>query len=198
MQIQKIYDNLSKKHINFVQKLSSKNFSYLGEGSTRIAYSRNNIVIKIPLNEVGLVDNLIEACAYRVYRNKPFSNGIIPAPNKYLKNGCLMMVKVDKPGMWNRNNCVPDWVYHVDSVQAGIYKNRIVAYDYSLDIPERIQWEKLINYTVDPDFNWRNCYSKRNNVGLSIWDRMYIPQILTNLKARTFFKKTLNQYAREV
>jgi hypothetical protein len=37
---------------------------------------------------------------------------------------------------------IPDWVKMVDADQVGMYKGRVVAYDFALDLEERYKWEQ--------------------------------------------------------
>lgn len=125
---------------SFVEQLESKGFYYLGSGSFRKTWARKNVVVKIPSNLDGVVDNRVEASVWRRYRNQPNSFGYHFAPCRLLPNGCLMMVKVEWRDMRDEDRA--EWIRFIDSNQVGKYKGRVVAYDYALDVPERIQLEK--------------------------------------------------------
>jgi hypothetical protein len=121
----------------FADYLVSVGFRYLNQGSFRQVYERGSVVIKIPVNRNGMIDNRAEARAYQKYKNNPTSKGVYLMPCRLLPNGCLMMRKFEE-GPYQR----PDWSHLVDGHQLGRYKGRIVAYDYALDLVDRFQWEK--------------------------------------------------------
>ncbi|CAB4196677.1 hypothetical protein UFOVP1290_197 [uncultured Caudovirales phage] len=133
---QEFEDNFAK----FVSYLESKGFYYIGAGSFRHVYCRNNVVIKIPRNFNGGVDNMMEAKAYKKYKNGPTNLGLYLAPCRLLTNGCLMMMKVNT---FMIDGEYPDWANYdtVDSRQVGKYRNRIVAFDFALNLSERLAWE---------------------------------------------------------
>ena len=124
--------------------LSSTGWMHIGSGSFRAAYRKKNTVIKVPRNTEGFQDNLTEAYAYRKYRNNPDGDGIIFAPCRLLRNGCLMMPFVTRA----EYDQMPTWAQFLDGAQAGLYKNRIVGYDTGYDIKherqEAFQWAKVI------------------------------------------------------
>jgi hypothetical protein len=124
---------------DFINRLEEKGFEYLSHGSFRRVWERGNIVVKVPDNHDGLIDNRVEAHAWRIYRNRPSKMGIVVAPCRLLPNGCLMMVKVED-GFGSVP--VPDWSDMIDHDQVGVYKGRAVAYDAALDLHERLEWEK--------------------------------------------------------
>ena len=127
-----------------IASLESIGFEYCGEGYSRKAYLRKNTIIKVPLSKHGLIDNLSEARAYRLYRDKTM-NKIVLAPCRLLNSFCLMMPRVDIKS-WNELKQsiqpvgkIPAWVYSIDGAQVGFYKGKIVAYDYAGDIPWRYE-----------------------------------------------------------
>jgi hypothetical protein len=131
------YD-VSESYESFVEDLKKAGFKYLSEGSFRTAYQRGEVVIKVPVTSDGILDNMVEAKAWKTYGKQPTSMGVHLAPCRLLPNGCLMMVFVRK---WNLLN-KPGWAHLVDGQQVGTYKGRAVAYDYALDLTERFMWEK--------------------------------------------------------
>lgn len=132
-----IFDPLDHLFIPFCEKLHEMGFGYQARGGFRSVWHRKRIVIKIPQNVSGLIDNAIEAKGYSVYKNEPTKDGIVMAPCRLLSNGCLMMAKVDTGHASN-----VEWSARVDNGQVGKYKNRYVAYDYALNLSERHEWEK--------------------------------------------------------
>lgn len=125
----------------FIRTIEAAGFQYLSSGSFRMGYQREDKIIKVPRYSDGLIDNMVEARAWRKYRNRPTSEGLHLAPCRLLPNGCLMMVCVRRTGLYDR----PAWCDKIDGAQVGIYLGRYVAFDYALEIPERFEWEKEWN-----------------------------------------------------
>ena len=146
--------NLSDMYEVFENHLKEKGFKYLSEGSFRRVYERKNIVIKIPTFSDGLLDNRVEHAAYHKYWNGPTRRGIYLAPCRLLANGCLMMKKLT----WNSYFSRPAWSKLIDGGQVGPYKERVVAYDFALDLTERFKWER--EWKCESKFfnsqEWRN------------------------------------------
>jgi hypothetical protein len=120
--------------------LKSRGFEYVGAGMFRAVFMRGGVVVKVPHNKDGYIDNRTEAAAWRKYRNKPTSRGAYVAPCRLLDDGCLMMVSVDSDNINYAN--LPAWARQIDCSQVGMYKGRMVAYDFALDVMEREEWEK--------------------------------------------------------
>jgi hypothetical protein len=114
----------------FQEYLESVGFQCLDSGDSRIAYQRGNVVIKVPRNTSGIVDNDVESCVWHLYKNSPTPEGFYLAPCRLLKNGALMMVAVDTED----KSDPPAWAENIDGCQVGLYKQRHVAYDYALDV----------------------------------------------------------------
>jgi hypothetical protein len=85
-----------------------------------------------------VIDNRVEAAAWRKYKSQPTDLGIHLAPCRLLTNGCLMMVTIEKLNAWDH----PLWAKKIDGQQVGSYKGKTVAYDYALDVTERHIWEE--------------------------------------------------------
>ncbi len=155
-----VYD-FYKDFSNHLENIGYHNRSI---GSFRRAYIRHNNVIKVPHNLDGIIDNIMEAKAWGKYHNNPTSLGIYLAPCRLLPNYCLSMVKV---AIWE--GCSKDWADQIDGRQVGKYKDRVVAFDYALDLEERYDWEQ--NNLIKSDFFFhdykflkpnlfpRECYS---------------------------------------
>lgn len=120
--------------------LKDRGFDYVGSGMFRAVYMRGGVVIKVPHNKDGYIDNRTEAAAWKKYRNKPTSFGVYVAPCRLLSDGCLMMVSVDSENV--DYGSLPAWARQIDCSQVGMYKGNLVAYDFALDVMEREQWEK--------------------------------------------------------
>lgn len=145
---------LRKEYLEFKQAIENVGFQFLDRGSFREVYDRGNVVIKIPQNTDGLLDNHVEARAYRKYRNGPTREGIYVVPCRLLPNGCLMMPKVERyvpDSLW------PKWAEIIDGAQIGMHKGRVVAYDCALDLVERFEWEREWNRYSEffNSHNWR-------------------------------------------
>ena len=117
--------------------LVNNGWQLLDEGSARRTYRRGKMVIKIPMNlskdRSGIHGNILEAYAYRKYRNRCDKNGFFFAPCRLLSNGCLMMPFVDRKNFPERQN-IPAWVHNIDGWQCAYYKGRMVAYDSEYNI----------------------------------------------------------------
>lgn len=130
---QEVYDAMT-------DEVKNAGFSYVGAGMFRTVYIRDKVVIKVPHNQDGFIDNRTEAAAWRKFRNNPTPFGVHLAPCRLLPNGCLMMMAVDTD--YGEFSDLPGWARSVDCSQVGFYKERLVAYDYALDVLEREEWEK--------------------------------------------------------
>lgn len=151
------YD-LSKQYDEFTNHLKDKGFELIGEGSFRRVYARGKVVVKVPYNTDGLNDNRIEHKAFHTLFSKPSRDGIQCAPCRLLPNGCLMMVRME-----NRYVDYPKWASRVDGKQVGIYKGRVVAYDYALDLTERFEWESQFKLQSE-FFNSESWYEQRPHI----------------------------------
>lgn len=126
---------------SFKTHLHMTGWMHVGGGSFRTVYGRGKWVIKIPYCTDGALDNLMEAKAWRKYKGKPTSLGLLLAPCRLLPNGCLLMASVET------HRGIPSWkkdiegIQVLDKCQAGLYKGRVVAYDFGLDLTERLGWE---------------------------------------------------------
>jgi hypothetical protein len=149
---------LYERYYNFVQHIQSKGFTYVSSGSFRQVYQREDKVIKIPRYHDGLIDNMVEARAYKKYRNSPTPEGLVLTPCRLLHNGCLMMMFVKRWDLYNR----PKWSKKIDGGQVGLYKGKYVAFDYALEMYERFEWEREWNqYSVF--FNSRDWEDQTKN-----------------------------------
>jgi hypothetical protein len=126
---------------NFIEYIQSLGFEYIGAGSFRRAYRRDKVVIKVPINGDGILDNKTEAAAWHKYKSRPTSKGYFLAPCRMLPNSCLMMVLVES---CNYSSSVPEtsWAERIEGHQIGMYRDKVVAFDFALNIPERATWEK--------------------------------------------------------
>ena len=145
--INKVYDRISFE--DYEQTIKDNGAIFLGEGASRKGYKYKKSVIKIPHNEWGFQDNIIEAYAYNLYGRKPDENGYIFAPCKLLNNGCLLMVLVDRRPYKE----LPSWANYIDGGQCGIYNGRWVVYDSACDIrPLRFESTKWANVAECPNY----------------------------------------------
>jgi hypothetical protein len=115
---------------NIRADLPKQGFKQIGWGSSRYGFQRGNIVVKVPHNQGGYYDNIMEAYAYHLYRKKPDSQGRVFAPCRLLPNGCLMMVFVDR----KLRTEMPEWTHIIDGAQCGVFKDRIVVYDSAYNL----------------------------------------------------------------
>lgn len=103
----------------------------VGEGRNRIAYlsPSGKTVLKVPKNEAGRIDNLVEHLRYTNYRK----NGIY-APCRFLPGTDILVMEFVSQINWYDipDNEWPDWLHNIDCAQAGINKSgRILAFDYA-------------------------------------------------------------------
>ncbi len=142
---------IGDKYDAFRRHLESVGFHKVNYGSFRATYIRGKVVVKVPRNMDGEIDNRVEAAGWRKYKSNPTKDGILMAPCRLLPNGCLMMAAVEQCYVDpHEEGTKHSWVAHIEGWQVGKYRGKIVAYDYALDIPERRQWEK--EWGVESDF----------------------------------------------
>jgi hypothetical protein len=122
---------IENRYKKFQFMLESKGFLYLDVGGCRHTFQRNNIVIKVPHREAGVIDNIVEAAVWRKYKNGKTPEGIRLAPCRLLPNNSLMMVYVELDIDYRK---LPSWAKSVDCEQVGMYNGCYVAYDYALDV----------------------------------------------------------------
>jgi hypothetical protein len=128
-----------EEYEQYSQYIQSKGFQYINYGTFRLIYARKNVVIKVPRSMDGMIDNYIEAKAYRKYRDNKTNIGMLLMPCRLLPNGCLMMPKVEC-GKVPYDLEVP-YKYIADGLQHAIYKGKVRVYDFAIDISDRLSWE---------------------------------------------------------
>ncbi len=100
-------------------------------GRNRAVYDRGRYVLKVPRNEDGESDNYWEADMSRSFGRRPDINGICYARCRLLKNGWLVMEKVQPLPSGVQ---APKWADYVDCQQVGLARDgRIVAFDYGVN-----------------------------------------------------------------
>lgn len=129
--------SLYKEYQPFVNFIISCGFEKVDTGSFRTGYRRRNTFIKVPKSGDGVIDNVVEAIAWRKYRNNPTDRYIYLAPCRLLNNYCLMMPAV-------QINCAerPPWFSNLLDRQFGLYRNKYITYDYAFEITERPEIER--------------------------------------------------------
>jgi hypothetical protein len=131
--------SVGDKYSEFRHYLVRHGFTKIGSGSFRSVYTRKKVVVKVPRNGDGEIDNRVEDRAWHKYKSQETSQGIFLAPCRLLPNGCLMMVRVD---VSYEGKIAPAWSAWIDGEQVGIRKDKWLSFDYALDIRERRQWEQ--------------------------------------------------------
>lgn len=136
---------VSENYVEFINHITKAGFEQIDSGSFRNVFARKNIVIKVPMNSDGEIDNRVEAAVWKKYKNNPTDRGIYLAPCRLLPNGCLMMGKckfdyteAEITERWSHGH----WSSKVEGNQIGKYRNRMVAYDYALNVSERLTLEE--------------------------------------------------------
>ncbi len=135
--------DLWKTHESFTDKIKRYGFKPLDKGDFRNVFVRRDVVIKVPYVQDGIVDNLMEAKAWKKYGNKPTDLGLHLAPCRLLDNYALMMVRVEAYEFGGQRP--PSWAKVIDNCQCGLYKGKVVAFDYALNLTERYHWEKQLD-----------------------------------------------------
>jgi len=108
----------------------SKDWIYVGTGYSRKVYRRNNIVIKLPLTQKGIEDNLRERHLFINNRNIPY------APCRLINNYLLIMKAVEPLDQMADDNpkkhLISNWDQILwDGPQVGIDQfDRVYIYDY--------------------------------------------------------------------
>jgi hypothetical protein len=112
-------------------ELLKNGWVFVGSGKDRRVVCKNNVVIKLPVNNRGLLANKKEANLYKQTKSKRL------APCRLLKNGLLMMRKVSiLNDMYPEDNeQIPMWAYKMnDGAQVGIDSSgNVLAFDYAED-----------------------------------------------------------------
>lgn len=116
-----------------------KGFKYFDFGSFRSVWSNKDYVIKIPVDKDGLLDNLMEAKAWKKYKNNPTNLGIVLAPCRLLSNFALLMPFINTCTYHQKE--LIEWSDKVDAQQIGMLNGRTVAYDFAHNLTERLTWE---------------------------------------------------------
>lgn len=135
-------------YLNYQNLLNRAGWRYLGQGYSRVAYGRKNVVVKVPMHAEGYNSNILESYLYRKYRNYPDTHGRVFAPCRLLSNGCLIMPFIERA----LDNCersdLPQWAINIDGQQCGYYNGRLVVYDANADMgqylfEEALQWAQV-------------------------------------------------------
>jgi hypothetical protein len=109
--------------------LADSGWKLVGQGRNRVVYARGRVVVKVPRpndNGVGLADNHREAYTFKVCGTGPTKDGVCYARCRLLKNGWLMMEKVEP-----LTEPAPSWADWIDCQQVGkTHTGRVVAYDF--------------------------------------------------------------------
>jgi hypothetical protein len=108
----------------------------IGEGRNRQVYRRGNYVIKVPLNEEGMMDNYHEySCQNRRGTNP---DGIRYAMCRLVKDSSILVMQyaqfpgpLSEPSGYISHEKGPHWMDYIDCGQVGYNRfGQIVAYDY--------------------------------------------------------------------
>lgn len=100
-------------------------------GRHRNTYDDGKFVVKVPRNESGRHDNYREADLFKFYREQGHPDGQRLARCRVLKNGYLVMEKLEtRIGCdWDK---LPKWANYIDCGQVGLDRKGVYkAYDYA-------------------------------------------------------------------
>lgn len=113
--------------------LKGKELPLIGYGRHRATYDNGKTVIKVPRHENGRDDNIYESETFSRYKTKADNNGVRFARCKLLKDGCLVMEKLEQDYYKLRANTnFPTWAGYIDCGQVGLdNKGVFKAYDYA-------------------------------------------------------------------
>lgn len=111
--------------------MKPREYRYLGEGRHRAAFltPSGNFVIKVPIDEMGFVDNFRE---YRMWRqiDKWMPKEHLARCKLHQSSGILVMEAVDLAYEYPVDGT--DWIGFIDCGQVGYNRRgRLVAYDYA-------------------------------------------------------------------
>jgi len=73
--------DVGDKYRPFINHIGKLGFAWLDDGTFRKAYVRDKVLIKVPKNTDGEIDNRVEAAAWRKYKNKAVRGHGGPAPS---------------------------------------------------------------------------------------------------------------------
>jgi len=116
----------------------AKPWVFVGEGRHRRVFRRNNVVIKIPLNEEGIDANRREAYIYTCRDSSGYSYCKY-AKCRLIKDTDILMMEwahYPREGITDERGYIPykdmpDWAWRVDLFQVGYNrKGKAVTYDY--------------------------------------------------------------------
>lgn len=122
------------------------NFKYIGEGRHRSVYRHGNYVVKIPLCDEGIHDNLWEAQKFRKEKEYAAIHDTIKIEIQYARcrlipKSCILVMQFACEvvnGLTDENGWVyppfrPDWTGYIDCHQVGFNRfGQLVAYDYGI------------------------------------------------------------------
>lgn len=113
--------------------LKGKELKLIGYGRHRATYDNGKTVIKIPRHYNGAADNEYEARLFKQYGTTEDGRGVKLARCKLLKDGCLVMEKLEQDYYKIRHNpSYPNWSAYIDCGQVGVDKKGVFkAYDYA-------------------------------------------------------------------
>lgn len=107
-------------------------FQYLGSGRSRAVWRHGNYVVKIPLNEAGIHDNIYERSVFQRRRQPRYDWGHWARCR--LLGDILIMQYVDTDSFHYADmtsSPAYDWTYAIDGLQVGYNRfGQLVAYDY--------------------------------------------------------------------
>lgn len=102
------------------------NLPLLGKGTQRWVYDMGVYVLKVPLDEAGLMANDREANTFKRWKNRPDLDGCYYARCHLWKNGWLLMEKITP-----LKEDPPEWADWIDCHQVGQTRHgKVVAYDF--------------------------------------------------------------------
>lgn len=126
-----------RRNVNYFKLLQYFNDRYgkpVGAGRHRVGFSKGNVVVKVPKNDMGMMDNEREYRMYRESIQKPKRHRPL-ARNKLIMIDDIPVLYIEKldiePNVY-KHGPQPTWADEIDSQQVGVdRKGKWKAYDYA-------------------------------------------------------------------
>lgn len=124
----------SSREVDYFKLLSYFTDRYgpkIGAGRHRVGFARGNVVVKVPKNDQGMIDNIREYNMYQRSLKDP--KGYHPmARNKLLYVDDVPILYIEKLDVSDRLENYPPWAEEIDSLQVGRdKKGKWKAFDYA-------------------------------------------------------------------
>lgn len=124
----------SFENVNYYKILKYFTYRYgkpVGAGRHRVGFKKGNVIVKVPKNDMGMIDNEKEYRLYRQGQKKP-KKYLPMAKNKILYIQGVPILYIEKLDISDRLEKYPRWAEQIDSLQVGKdKKGKWKAFDYA-------------------------------------------------------------------